>query len=239
LTRSFIQLLDTNPGFDASNTLKMEVALPTLAPSRYANESEQVAFFNQLIERVSTVPGVEATAGVVSLPLSGAWESTDVILEGRAQEGASTRPTADYNTITPDYFKVLRIPVLKGRQFTAQDVNDGPRVVIVNDVLAQRLWPNEEVIGKRLRIGFEKDPREIVGVVSSNKQSDMISELRPTMYVPHAQFPMGGLTLLVRTKDDPLALAPVIREHVRLQDRNIPVSRIGTMEQVLSASVAQ
>jgi len=75
--------------------------------------------------------------------------------------------------------------------------------------------------------------------VSSNKQSDMISELRPTMYVPHAQFPMGGLTLLVRTKGDPLALAPVIREHVRLQDRNIPVSRIGTMEQVLSASVAQ
>ena len=239
LTRSFIQLLDTNPGFDASNTLKMEVALPTLAPSRYANESEQVAFFNQLIERVSTVPGVEATAGVVSLPLSGAWESTDVILEGRAQEGASTRPTADYNTITPDYFKVLRIPVLKGRQFTAQDVKDGPRVVIVNDVLAQRLWPNEEVIGKRLRIGFETEVREIVGVVSSNKQSDMISELRPTMYVPHAQFPMGGLTLLVRTKGDPLALAPVIREHVRLQDRNIPVSRIGTMEQVLSASVAQ
>lgn len=239
LTRSFIQLLDTNPGFDASNVLKMEVALPTVAPSRYTNEFEQVAFFSQLIDRVGNVPGVEAAAGVVSVPLSGAWESTDLMVEGRAPEEASTRPEADYNTITPDYFKVLRMPMLKGRPFTARDVKDAPRVAIINDVLAQNLWPNQEVIGKRLRIGFETDSREIVGVVSSSKQTDLISELRPTMYLPHAQFSNGTLTLLVRTKGDALALTPIIREHVRLQDSNIPVSRIGTMEQVLSTSVGQ
>src|SRR4030095_4948090 len=139
----------------------------------------------------------------------------------------------------PDYFKVLRIPLLKGRHFSGQDVRDAPGVVIVNDVLAQRLWPNEEVIGKRLRVGFEKDSREIIGVVASNNQSDLISERRPEMYLPHSQSPNGGLTLIVRTHGDPLALAPVIREHVRLQDRDIPVSRIGTMDQVLAASVAQ
>jgi putative ABC transport system permease protein len=239
LTRSFIRLLDTNPGFDASNVLKLEVNLPNVPPSRYANESEQVAFFQQLIDRVGTVPGVESAAGVVTLPLTGAFESTDIIIEGREPAEGGTRPEADYNTITPDYFKVLRIPLQKGRQFTAQDVKDAPRVIIVNDVLAQRLWPNEEVLGKRLRVGFETESREIVGVVATTKQANLIAEMRPTMYMPYAQFPIGGLTLMIRTKGDPLSLVPVVREHVRLQDRDIPVSRIGTMEQVLSASVAQ
>src|SRR4029453_14875565 len=239
LTRSFIRLLDTNPGFDASNVLKLEVNLPNVPPSRYANESEQVGFFQQLIDRVGTVPGVESAAGVVTLPLTGAFESTDIIIEGREPAEGGTRPEADYNTITPDYFKVLRIPLQKGRQFTAQDVKDAPRVIIVNDVLAQRLWPNEEVLGKRLRVGFETESREIVCVVATTKQANLIAEMRPTMYMPYAQFPIGGLTLMIRTKGDPLSLVPVVREHVRLQDRDIPVSRIGTMEQVLSASVAQ
>ena len=238
LTRSFIRLLDTNPGFDASNVLKLNVALPTIAPSRYAKESEQVAFFSQLIEQIKKVPGVDSAAGVVTLPLTGAFESTDVLIEGQATE-AGARPQADYNTVTPDYFKVLRIPLLRGRQFTAQDVTDAPRVIIVDEMLAKRYWPNEDVIGKHLRVGFEDQSREIVGVVGSNKQADLISELRPTMYLPHAQFPNGTLILVVRTNGDPLALAPVIREHVRLQDHDIPVSRIGTMEQVLSTSVAQ
>ena len=238
LTRSFIRLLDTNPGFDASNVLKLKVALPTIAPSRYAKDSEQVAFFSQLIEQIKTVPGVDSAAGVVTLPLTGAFESTDVLIEGQATE-AGARPQADYNTVTPDYFKVLRIPLLRGRQFTAQDVTDAPRVIIVDEMLAKRYWPNEDVIGKHLRVGFEDQSREIVGVVGSNKQADLISELRPTMYLPHAQFPNGTLLLVVRTNGDPLALAPVIREHVRLQDHDIPVSRIGTMEQVLLTSVAQ
>jgi putative ABC transport system permease protein len=238
LTRSFIRLLDTNPGFDASNVLKLQVVLPNVPPSRYANESEQIAFFQQLTDRISTVPGVEAAAGVVTLPLTAGFESTDVFFDGQAAADG-TRPSADYNTITPDYFKVLRIPLLKGRQFTTQDVRNSPRVIIVNDVLAQSLWPNEDVIGKRLRVGFETEFREIVGVVASNKNSDLIAEVRPTVYMPHAQFPNGGLTLVIRTKGDPLSLAPVVREHVRLQDRDIPVSQVGTMDQVLLASVAQ
>src|SRR4030095_6158871 len=153
-------------------------------------------------------------------------------IEGREPAEAGTRPEADYNTITPDYFKVLRIPLQKGRQFTAQDVKDAPRVIIVNDVLAQRLWPNEEVLGKRLRVGFETESREIVGVVATTKQANLIAEMRPKMYMSYAQFLIGGLTLMIRTKGDPLSLVPVVREHVRLQDRDIPVSQIGTVEQV-------
>ncbi|HEX6728796.1 MAG TPA: ABC transporter permease [Pyrinomonadaceae bacterium] len=239
LTKSFVRLLDSEPGFDANNVLKLEVTLPVLPPSRYANRGEQVAFFEQLVERVKTIPGVDSAGGIVRLPLTGAFESTGVFIEGQPEPPSGQQPAADYNTVTPDSFRVLRIPVLKGRQFTTQDTSASTRVMIVNDLFASQHWPNEDAIGKRVRIGFENEFREVVGVVGSIKQTDLVSELRPAMFLPHSQFPTGAINLVVRTVGDPLALAPVVREHVRLQDREIPVSHVGTMQQVLATSVAQ
>jgi putative ABC transport system permease protein len=133
----------------------------------------------------------------------------------------------------------MQIPLLKGREFTTQDRKGSPGVVIINDALARGQWPNEDPIGKRFTIGFEKEPREIIGVVGSIKQTTLDAEVRPAMYMPHLQSPNSGLTVLVRTVGEPLALAAAVREQVRVLDKDVPVTNVRTMDQVFGASVAQ
>src|SRR4029079_12256644 len=161
LTKSFVRLTDVNTGFDPSQTLTMEGSLPTLPPSKYANEAEQTAFFQQVLDRLNHTPGVTAAGAVLSLPLTGAQESTDLFIEGRPKLEAGQRPNADYTIVTPGFFETLRIPLLRGRQFTDRDSRDAPNVIIINEALAQRYWPNEDPLGQRVTIGFEKAPREI------------------------------------------------------------------------------
>ncbi|MDX6498756.1 MAG: hypothetical protein QOG23_2016 [Blastocatellia bacterium] len=239
LIKSFVRLLDVRPGFNPTNVLTMDVQLPDLPPSRYAKADEQTFFFQQLVDRIKALPGVEGAAGVVTLPLTGAFESTDVIIEGPAPLPAGQRPEADYTTVTPDYFRTLQIPLLKGRQFTAQDSKDAPGAIIVNDILASTLWPNEDPIGKRLTVGFEKTPRQIIGVVGNIKQTTLDATARPAMYMPHLQSPNSGMTVLVRTTGEPLAMTAAVREQVRALDKDVPIYHIQTMDQVLGSSVAQ
>jgi putative ABC transport system permease protein len=239
LLKSFTRLLDVKPGFNPNNVLTMEVQLPNVAPSRYERNEEQTAFFQHLLDRIRALPGVENAGGVVSLPLSGAFESTDVILEGAAADPNTQRPEADYTAVTPEYFSTLQIPLLQGRHFTAQDRPGAPAVIIINDILAERCWPGQDPLGKRLRVGFEKEPREVVGVVSGIKQMALDAQARPAMYMPHLQAPSSGLTVLVRTSGEPLQLAAAVRNEVRAIDKDVPVTHVQTMERVLGASVAQ
>jgi putative ABC transport system permease protein len=239
LIKSFVRLLEVKPGFNPANVLTMDIQLPNLPPSRYAGDDEQTAFFQQLMDRLKTLPGVESAGAVVSLPLSGAFEGTDVILAGQESLPDAERPNADYTTVTPDYFRALQIPLVKGRQFTVRDNKSAPGVIIINEVMAQRLWPNEDPLGKHFTVGFEKDPREIVGVVGNIRQTTLDAELRPAMYLPHLQSPNAGLTVLVRTSGEPLAIAAAVREQVRALDKDVPVTHIQTMDQVFGASVAQ
>ncbi len=239
LMKSFIRLLDVNPGFNPENVLTFEIQLPNLPPSRYERSEEQTTFFQQLMTRLQALPGVENAGGVLSLPLSGAHESTDVFLEGQETTLAAQRPTADYTMVTPDYFATLQIPLLQGRYFTAQDKRDGSLVIIINDTFAERLWPGQNPIGKRMRIGFEEKQREVIGVVGSVKQMSLDAEPRPAMYMPHLQAPTPGLTLLVRTRGEPLSMAAAVRQEVRAIDKDVPVTQVQTMEKVLGASVAQ
>ena len=239
LIKSFVRLLDVKPGFNPANVLTLDIQLPDLPPSRYASDDEQTAFFQQLMDRIKALPGVEGAGAVVTLPLTGAFEGTDVILAGQESLPDAERPEADYNTVTPDFFSTMQIPLAQGRQFTAQDRKGAPGVVIINDIMAQRLWPNEDPLGKRFTVGFEKDPREVVGVVGSIKQTTLDAEVRPAMYLPHLQRASAGMTVLVRTTGEPLALAAAVREQVRALDKDIPVTHIQTMEQVFRTSVAQ
>ena len=240
LMKSFMRLLDVKPGFNPEHVLTLDVQLPDVAPSRYERRDEQSAFFQQLMTRLQALPGVESAGAVLSLPLSGAYEGTDVILEGEESEAFDgQRPNADYTIVTPEYFSTLRIPLLQGRYFTAQDKQDAPLVIIVNDTFAARIWPGENPIGKRFRPGLEEKPREVVGVVGTIKQLTLDSDARSAMYMPHLQAPTAGLTVLVRTRGEPLSMAAAVRQEIRALDKDVPVAQVQTMEKVLGASVAQ
>jgi putative ABC transport system permease protein len=239
LIKSFVRLLDVKPGFNPANVLALDIQLPDLPPSRYAKEDEQSAFFNQLIDRIKELPGVNSAGGVLILPLSGAYESTGVIVEGRPKPPSGQTPEADFNAVSEDFFRTLEIPLLQGRQFTAHDTKGAPGVIIINDILARKCWPNEDPVGKRLTVGFEKEPREIVGVVGSIRQTTLDADPRPAMYVSQRQAPRSSMTVLVRTKGDPLALAAAVRAQVRELDKDVPVTHIQTMNRVFADSVAQ
>jgi len=239
LIKSFVRLLDVKPGFDPSHALTMEVSLPTLPPSKYANEQEQAAFFQQVLDRLNHSPGVTAAGAVLSLPLTGAEESTDLFIEGRPRLTADQRAQADYTIVTPEYFRALQIPLLKGRQFTDRDSKDAPGVIIINDALAHRYWPDADPLGQRLTVGFEQSPREIIGVVTSVKQLTLSAAGLPAMYLPQLQRPTGGMTIVIRSDGDPMSLANVARTEIHAVDPAIPVTNIRTMNEIFSASVAQ
>jgi putative ABC transport system permease protein len=239
LLKSFVRLLSVDPGFDSAHVLTMEVQLPTQAPSRYAKEEQQTVFFQQLLDRITSLPGVSSAGAVVSLPLTGAWESTDLVIEGRPASPPGQGPEANYTAVAGGYFQTLKIPLVAGRQFTPQDTRDAPGVIIINEALAQRYWPNDNPVGQRFRVGFEDKPRAIVGIVGSVKQAAVNAEVRPAMYLPQSQSTAGGMTVVVRAAGDPLALAGAVRDQVRAVDKDIPVTHLRAMDEVFSASVAQ
>jgi putative ABC transport system permease protein len=239
LIRSFMRLQQVNPGFDPKNVVAMEIVLPFIAPSNYTEPQQQAAFFHQALERTQTLPGVQAAAVVSSLPLSGAFESTDIIIEGQPEPPSDQAPQANYTMVSADYFRVMNIPLMKGRALTERDTKDSPGVVVVNETLARRYWPGEEAIGKRLTIGFEKSAREVVGVVGDVRQNSLDVETPFAVYLPYQQFPYAGMTLVVRTQSEPASMAAGVRREVQAIDASLPVSNVRSMEEVISTSVSQ
>jgi len=228
-----------NPGFNPSQTLTMEISLPTAPPSKYADEQQQATFYQQFLAQMGRTPGVIAAGAVLSLPLTGAEESTGFFIEGQPRPPANQIPEADYTIVTADYFRAQSIPVLQGRAFTDADNPSASRVIIINEALARRYWPNQAVVGKRLTVGFEKEPREIIGVVGNVKQRSLMVDARSSMYLPLLQRPTGGMTVIVRTSGDPAALAAIARAQVHAIDPTIPVTKVRTMDEIFSASVEQ
>jgi putative ABC transport system permease protein len=237
MTRSFIRLQQVNPGFEARNVLTMYIALPT---NKYRRQQVN-NFYDQLIERVSNLPGVKSVGGIDPLPLSNNNVSNPVVVEGAPVVALTDRPSVGVRVITPGYFQTMSIPVLKGRTFTAQDRENTTNVIVVNEALASRLWPNQDAIGKRL--GFEDDPgkqvwREIVGVVGNVKHKALETDVMPEAYFPYQQSPGNFMNLVVHTTADPLSMVPAIRSQISGIDKDQPVSDIMTMEQRLAKSVA-
>ena len=235
LIRSFVNLQSVNPGFDPQRTLTMNVALPE---AKYPRGPKQIVFFREVVSRVQRLPGVEHAAIVSILPESGNFDHTMVEVEGRTY-GPGEQPTPDVYRVSPDYFRALSIPLLRGRFFSEQDDADHPPVALINETMARKLWPGEDPIGQRLGRGPGNTTRTVVGVVGDVYQYGLDSEKTMQLYVPHAENAGGSMTLVARGSIDPLSLISAIRSEARAVDQDQPVFEIATMEQILADSMAR
>ncbi|HEX8775370.1 MAG TPA: ABC transporter permease [Pyrinomonadaceae bacterium] len=236
LIRSFYRLQQVDPGFNPKNALAVTVSLPA---KKYAEEEQQAAFFTQLIEKVSGLPGVVAVGATQSLPIQGDYV-LGFNIQGRPPDAPGEEPSTNYYAVSPDYFKAMGIPLLRGRLFTERDKKDTPRVAIINETMAKKFFPGEDPIGKGINVtnGPERF-REIVGIVADVKQYGLDRPTTAQTYEPYLQTPFSGMTLIVRTEGNPTALNAGVRGQVLSIDKDQPVSRSRTLEEVIAESVAK
>jgi putative ABC transport system permease protein len=230
LIRSFARLTEVDPGLDPRGVLTMDILLPF---AKYG-DGRSAAFFQQTLERVRALPGVEAAATVYPLPLSGAHASSGFGIEGRSSPTDQTF-NAGVRMISHDFFKTFRIPLVKGRLLTESDGANAPSVVVINESLARAYFANEDPLGKRITFGAT---RVIVGVVGDVKHSALDEEAKPEIYFPMAQFPTPVMSLAVRASGDPMQMVAAVRGQVWAVDKDQPVSNIETMERLMAKSVA-
>jgi predicted permease len=244
LVRSLFRLLNVDPGFDPRNTLALDISLPE---AKYpAGSDARSRFLHGVFEKLEGLPGVEAAGMASSAPLSGVYNGTEL--------KRSDRPEQDYysafNSVSGNYFNALGVPLLRGRVFSERDdfTNElnfakeriNQLVVIINDALAKKIFPNEDPLGKRVRFfGYEGRALEwkIIGIVGNVRQMRLDDAGLERFYIPQAFFRQAG-SLVVRTKGEPLALAESIRKEILALDSEVPLSNIRTMEQVISGSLS-
>ena len=237
LIKSFVRLREVNPGFNPSNMLAMRVSLPA---GKYQQGEPRVQIYQQLVERISSLPGVASAGAITQLPLRG---DTFNLGRGYLREGDPATPeaagNANFLAVTPTYLDTMQIPLKAGRGFTDRDTNEAPKVVIVNETMARKLWPGESPVGRKIWVWYdEKFHREIVGVVADTRQF-LDTEAESQMYVPFAQDAgWGSLSLVVRTNGDPAALAGAVRNEIRAVDKGIPIYNVKTLDEVVATSAA-
>ncbi|MBX3277542.1 MAG: ABC transporter permease [Acidobacteria bacterium] len=240
LIKSFSRVQAVNPGFRPEGLISMQVSLPM---TKYPEPAQRDAFYDSALERVRALPGVESAAGVSVLPLSGSNQSGSFQIEGRVVPQGQSSPHGDRWAATSDYFKTMGITLIRGRLFDERDTADSPGVAIVDESLAQKYFPDEDPVGKRITFeGGRDNPRwrEIVGLVRHVKHRGLEGESRVQYYIPYHQQRGQNLYLVARTaQEDPTAIAGSIRGAIREIDRELPVFRVQTLEQYVQDSMTQ
>ncbi len=237
LMRTFLVLLKTQPGFNPHNVMTMRLTLPV---AKYKEETQRAFFYQELVQRVRSLPGVESAAAVNYLPLGGSNSSNSFLVEGIPDPPPGQEFVGRYRTCTPDYFRTMGISVMKGRTFTDQDKPGAPLVIIINEAMAQKYWPGADPLGKRVRFNgslTEYPWMQVVGVVQDVKH-ELQTPVTADYYLPHAQDVWSSMVLVARTKVEPLLLAADMRQQVWTLDKDQPVFEVRTMEQVRSLSVS-
>jgi putative ABC transport system permease protein len=240
LIRSFALVTFVNPGFDPKNVIEAEVSLPQF---QYATPEQWTAFSNELLARLHAQPGLRDSALAAPLPMDRQGEANlgfSIVGDPPLPPGKS--PTADYATVSPDYFPMMRIPLLRGRFFSDQDSQSSPNVAIISETLARRYFPNQDPLGRQMRFGFPPNSdvsREIVGIVGDVRDAALSRKPGPLMYVPFAQAPLYGGEVVVRTSLSASSVAAGIRRAVRSIDKNLPVTDIESLDDALGRSISQ
>jgi putative ABC transport system permease protein len=239
MIRSFYRLQHVDPGFNADNLLTFAIALPT---QKYKEDAQQINFYEQLAERLRRLPGVEAVGLATGLPLGNNGNQTSFVVEGQPPPTPDKTPLTEMVAASPDYFHAMGITLLKGRNFTEADTKDTPRVTLIDEAFARRYWPDEDPIGKHIRVGGN-DPRnpltEVVGVVRRVKMEGLKQDSdRVQSYYPFRQLPYNGMTVVVKTGGDPIALASAAREQVFAIDPDQPIANLNSMQKLRADSIA-
>jgi predicted permease len=245
LIRSLSTLRHVNPGFDPDRLLTLEVSIPS---SKFSEPAQQVRFFDRVLDRVQTLPGIQSAGFVDSLPLSGDGSHQPVSVEGRPVVAMADQPEVDVRLISPGYMSAMHIALLSGRDIDHSDVANRPGAVLISQSMAKLFWPNENPIGKHLTLYFFRDlPRVVVGVVADVKM-DSLSETRPapTLYFPMAQVSVPtsgpwqsfGMNLAVRTDGNPLNAVSMVTDSIREVDAEVPLLNIRTMDESVSSSLS-
>ncbi len=236
MTRSFIQLLATNPGFDTRNLLSMHINLNSTAYRGRAG-----VYYRQLIERLEALPGVRSAAAVSTLPMSDVgvdfdrpyWREDQPEPDGEAEK-------VDIRIATPGYFKTMGIPLVEGRYITEQDRRDTPDVLLINESMAAKVWPNENPVGKRLMIDYRggKYPYEVIGVTRDISYYGLKSRPRPEVFIPHAQNAYLPMNIVIRTTADPAQMIQPVKNELARLDPAQPGHHFLTMDELVSRSIS-
>ncbi|MCH7684496.1 MAG: ABC transporter permease [Gemmatimonadetes bacterium] len=248
MLRSFSKIRQVEPGFDAENLLTFSVPLPLF---KYRDPDGRADFYERLYRRIEGLPGVQRVGGVVPLPLSGgdqylvySYGTSDATEEQWAQT------KADYKAVLPGYLEAIGAQIVSGRFLSLADNQAGARrVVVIDEKLAERAWPDEDPLGKQLHVavlafdtsGFrtERVPAEVVGVVRNIRAESLTDDGREAVYFPFRWFPWFPLSMTVRTAGNPLALAPLIRREIEIMDPEVPMADIRLMDDYIAEAAAQ
>jgi putative ABC transport system permease protein len=243
LIKSLALLQDVNPGFNSSNLLTFGVAIPQ---AKYRSDTVANQFWDRAIETLRAVPGVTDVGISTVLPFSGGWATGSFSVEGYQPPPGKPGPWGDQRTVSPGFFTTLKVPLLKGRNFTDQDGRVGPQVAIVDDEMVKRYWPNTDPIGKRLTFN---DPQRdsvinwmtVVGVVGHTKHEGLDAENRVQLYHPYHRLGFTGtnLAFAVRTAGDPNRIVPAVRAAIHSIDQDVPISNVATMDDNIAGSMGQ
>jgi putative ABC transport system permease protein len=241
LIQSFARLQSVDPGFKPRGVITAQVSLPAV---KYPDDPRQAVFFQHALERIRSLPGVQHAASIYPLPLSsGSGFQLSFVVAGRPVPKPGEEQSAHVRFISPDYFRTMEIPALKGRAFTEQDGIDDQRVAVVNREMASRIWPGADPLGQRLTFGDPTQPTAkwmtVVGVVGDVRGSNLGNESEMELYCSQYQNPSSEAALVVRTAADPLSLVAPIRRALQEIDGDLPLDKVQTMEQVVSSSLAQ
>lgn len=225
------------PGFDASNVLTMQTAVPQV--NTYYGPPVKARFCQDVAEQVGAVPGVRSVGAVAHLPLRGN-ASRGFEIEGRPLPADGRWPNASYSVACPGYFRTMGIPIVNGREFTDRDTLGSPGVIVINEAMARQFWPERDALGQRIKIGIAQDGNTwltVVGIVGNTRHWGLDRDIRPQFFRPYTQAAWPWMTIVVRTAAEPGGFAAAAASAVERADPDLPVSSVGTMDEVVAGSV--
>src|SRR5215471_11163682 len=228
MMNTLLRLQAISPGFAAEGVITASITLPL---AKYSSAEQRVAFYRGLLDRLVAAPGVHSASMANLIPFGGSNTGLNLLIEGQPAPRPEETPIFWQRIIDPAYFRVMRIPLMRGREFTERDAGSPP-IAIINETMARRFWPGADPLGRRF--GTANKWYTIVGIVGDVKFTSLTKEPEPEFYEPYRQAPIAEMNLTLRAASDPLRLAPALREAVREIDPNQPVARLAGMQEYLS-----